>query len=71
MHILLIFTGEFQTEASPIGGVFQLDQAKVLKSAGIKTGIISPSLLSPRRLFLNYNYKKKRIYKWYSNTKKL
>ena len=59
MHVLLIFTGEFQTEASPIGGVFQLDQAKVLKSAGIKTGIISPSLLSPRRLFLNYNYKKK------------
>lgn len=61
MHILLVLTNEFQTKASPIGGVFQLDQAKVLRSAGYKVGVISPALLSPRRFLLNYKYKKKEI----------
>lgn len=63
MHILLVLTNEFQTKASPIGGVFQLDQAKVLMSAGYKVGILSPALLSPRRFFLNYKYKKKEFIK--------
>lgn len=56
-HYLLIFTGEFKTKYSKNGGVFQLDQAKVLKKYGFKTGILAPCILSPRRIFKKYEYK--------------
>ena len=35
-HVLIIFTGEFKTKLSPLGGVFQLDHAIALKKRGIK-----------------------------------
>ena len=57
-HVLIIFTGEFITKFYPLGGIFQLEQAIALKKAGIKTGIIAPGLLSVRRLFKKYPFKK-------------
>ena len=33
MHLLLIYTGEFRTKNAPIGGIFQLNQAKLLTNS--------------------------------------
>ena len=63
MHLLIVFTGEFKTKVFPLGGKFQLDQAIALKKLGIKTGILAPGLLSIRRMFNKYPYKKFQKYK--------
>lgn len=61
MHVLIIYTGEFQTNG-PSGGIFQLHQAKVLKNGNIKVGILNPNLISPRYLFKSYKTIKNRIF---------
>ena len=48
MHLLLIYTGEFRTKNAPIGGIFQLDQAKLLTNSISKVNILNPSIISPR-----------------------
>ena len=58
MHILIVFTGELKTKIFPLGGKFQLDHALALRKSGIKAGIIAPGLLSVRRLFKKYPFKK-------------
>ena len=61
MHVLIIYTGEFQTNG-PTGGIFQLHQAKVLKDSNIKVGILNPNIISPRYFFKDYsNIKNKYI----------
>ena len=57
-HVLIVFTGEFKTKIYPLGGIFQYEHALVLNKNGIKTGIIAPGLLSVRRVFKKYPYKK-------------
>ena len=56
MHIVLIYTGEFFSQSSPIGGIFQMHQAKVL-SARHKVAILNPCLISPRHIFNNFEKK--------------
>ncbi len=58
MHLLIIYTGEFQTKTSPIGGIFQFNQAKVLKSKGFKVGILNPCIISPRHILKKFNLNK-------------
>ncbi len=71
MHILLIYTGEFQTNNAKIGGIFQLNQAKLLSSFGAKVNILNPCFVSPRYIFKNsesnriQKIKKIQIYKYY------
>ena len=57
MHIVLIYTGEFFSQSSPTGGIFQMHQAKVL-SARHKVAILNPCLVSPRHIFKNFDKKK-------------
>ena len=49
MHIVLIYTGEFFSQSAPIGGIFQLHQAKAL-SKRHKVAILNPCLISPRHI---------------------
>lgn len=58
MHLLIVFTGELKTSHYPLGGKFQIDHAIALKKLGYKIGIIAPGLLSVRRLFKKYPFKK-------------
>ena len=61
MHVLIIYTGEFQTNG-PTGGIFQLHQAKVLKNSKIKVGILNPNSISPRYIFKNYSNIKNKFF---------
>ena len=61
MHVLIIYTGEFQTNG-PTGGIFQLHQAKVLKNSKIKVGILNPNSVSPRYIFKNYSNIKNKFF---------
>ena len=54
MHVLIIYTGEFQTNG-PTGGIFQLHQAKVLKNSKFKVGILNPNSVSPRYIFKDHS----------------
>ena len=63
MHILIIYTGEFQTKKAPIGGIFQLNQAKLLNSNGYKVGILNPCVISPRHFLNKYEKGKSFFYK--------
>lgn len=50
MHILIIPSERFVTPEEPLGGIFQRDQARILRKAGLKVGIIAPSPRSLRWL---------------------
>ncbi len=71
MHLLLIYTGEFRTKNAPIGGIFQLNQAKLLTNSISKVNILNPSIISPRFFFKSKNFddvkklEKVRIYQSY------
>ena len=41
MHLLIVYTGEFQTKKAPIGGIFQFNQARLLNSNGYKVNLKS------------------------------
>lgn len=41
MHILILPSEEFVPEREPLAGIFQLDQARILKYAGYKVGVLS------------------------------
>ncbi len=72
MHIVLIYTGEFFSQSAPIGGIFQLHQAKAL-SKRHKVAILNPCLISPRHILKNFEKKKYLKYKnidIYKNYKK-
>lgn len=50
MHVLIVPSERFVTEEEPLGGIFQRDQARALKRAGLKVGIIAPTPRSLRWL---------------------
>lgn len=52
MHILIIPSERFVTPEEPLGGIFQRDQARALKRAGLKVGIIAPTARSLRWLMV-------------------
>ena len=54
MHLLIVYTGEFQTKKAPIGGIFQFNQARLLNSNGYKVGILNPCIISPRHILDKY-----------------
>lgn len=56
MHILIIPSEHFLTSRYPVGGIFQMHQAKALKNAGNYVGIISVGILSPRYILNKYKY---------------
>ncbi len=56
--ILIIHSDEFLTKENPLGGIFQLDQAKHLIENNYKVNILSAGLLSPRKFFKGKNYLK-------------
>jgi glycosyltransferase involved in cell wall biosynthesis len=58
MKILIIPSENFITESEPLGGIFQLHQAKVLNKAGFLVGVLSVGFISTRYLFKKYDYKK-------------
>lgn len=56
MHILIIPSEHFMTQAQPLGGIFQYHQAKALKSLGNQIGVISSGFISPRDLLTERKY---------------
>lgn len=58
MHILIIPSEHFTTQENPLGGIFQLHQAKALSNKGHKVGVVSIGYITPRYIFSKYNYKK-------------
>jgi glycosyltransferase involved in cell wall biosynthesis len=56
MHVLIIPSEHFVTPEYPTGGIFQLDQARALRAAGHKVGVINPGVISPRFLLKSYAY---------------
>lgn len=62
MHILIVPSERMMTWDSPVGAVFQLDQAKALSKLGNKVAIISPApttLLAKLRGILELNFSAK------------
>ncbi len=58
MHILIIPSEHFVTKQNPLGGIFQLHQAKALSELGYKVGVLSVGYVTPRYLISKYIYKK-------------
>ena len=63
MHILIIPSEAYIPPECPISGIFQRDQAIILKEKGDKVGVVSPNLKSLRFIFkkeawrrFGYNY---------------
>ena len=56
MHVLVIPSEHFITDAYPLGGIFQLHQAEALSSAGYQVGILSFGIISPRFFLKQYHY---------------
>jgi glycosyltransferase involved in cell wall biosynthesis len=58
MHIVILPSEEFMTKNSPLGGIFQLHQAKALSNAGYKVGLICSGTISPKYIFKENSYVK-------------
>lgn len=58
MHVLIIPSEPLVTEKTPLGGIFQYEQAKALAKAGYRVGIVATGFISLRDLFSGYPYKK-------------
>ena len=56
MHVLVIPSEHFITDAYPLGGIFQLHQAEALSSAGYQVGILSFGIISPLFFLKHYHY---------------
>jgi len=59
MHILVIPSEHFVTYRSPLGGIFQYEQANALSKNGHKVGVISVGQISLRYLMQSYPYDKR------------
>ena len=58
-HVLILISGsEVVTTLAPTGGIFQLNQAKILSSIYKKVGLLSSGFLTFPNEFRNSNYKK-------------
>ncbi|MFH1603127.1 MAG: glycosyltransferase [Pseudomonadota bacterium] len=57
MHVLIVPSEHFVTQLMPLGGIFQLHQATALHLAGMRVGVISGGVVSPRFLFRSYPYR--------------
>ena len=52
MHVLIIPSERFVSAEEPLAGIFQRDQARALKKAGLKVGILAPTPRSLRWLMV-------------------
>jgi glycosyltransferase involved in cell wall biosynthesis len=59
MHILVIPSEHFVTPRSPLGGIFQSEQAMALSNNGHKVGVISVGYISLRHFASSYPYEKR------------
>lgn len=56
MHILIIPSELYNVECQPLAGIFQHQQAQVLKSKGFNVGVISAGFVPYKKNFFSYPY---------------
>ena len=56
IHVLIVPTEHFVTARYPLGGIFQLHQARALHRAGVRVGVVAPGVITSRFLLRRYPY---------------